>query len=29
MFSLAKENRLYDPEKVLGAYRQQQLRKAA
>jgi len=29
MFTLAKENRLYDPEKVLGAYRQQQLRYAA
>jgi len=29
MFILAKENRLYDPEKVLGAYRQQQLRSAA
>lgn len=26
MFTLAKENRLYDPEKVLGAYRQQQLK---
>ena len=29
MFTLSKENRLYDPEKVLGAYRQQQLRKVA
>lgn len=29
MFTLAKENRLYDPEKVLGAYRQQQLKYAA
>lgn len=29
MFTLAKENRLYDPEKVLGAYRQQQLKCAA
>lgn len=26
IFTLAKENRLYDPEKVLGAYRQQQLK---
>lgn len=29
MFTLVKENRLYDPERVLGAYRQQQLRHAA
>jgi transposase len=29
MFTLAKENRLYDPEKVLGAYRQRQLKCAA
>lgn len=29
MFTLAKEDRLYDPEKVLGAYRQQQLRYVA
>jgi len=28
MFTLVKENRLYDPEKVLGAYRQQQLKYA-
>jgi len=26
MFTLARENRLYDPEKVMGAYRQQQLK---
>ncbi|MCS5697409.1 IS110 family transposase, partial [Desulfofundulus thermocisternus] len=25
MFTLAKEKRLYDPEKVLGSYRRQQL----
>jgi len=29
MFTLARENRLYDPEKVLGEYRQQQLKIAA
>lgn len=29
MFTLAKESRLYDPGKVLGTYRQQQLRYAA
>jgi hypothetical protein len=29
MFTLVKENRLYDPERVLGAYRQQQLKHAA
>jgi len=29
MFTLVKEKRLYDPEKVLGVYRQQQLRCAA
>ncbi len=28
MFTLVKEKRLYDPKKVLGAYRQQQLRNA-
>lgn len=29
MFTLVKENRLYDPEKALGAYRERQLRHAA
>lgn len=29
MFTLVKKNRLYDPEKVLGIYRQQQLKHAA
>jgi transposase len=29
MFTLVKENRLYDPKKVLGVYRQQQLKCAA
>ena len=29
MFTLARENRIYDPEKVLGAYWQQQLKIAA
>jgi len=29
MFTLARKGRLYDPEKVLGTYRQQQLRAAA
>ncbi|WP_281246398.1 hypothetical protein [Desulfoscipio geothermicus] len=29
MFTLAKEKRIYDPEKVLGEYRKNQLQAAA